>query len=170
MVIDAMDLLYTHRFDGFCLVSSDSDFTKLASRIREFGLVVYGCGVRTTPKPFVAACNKFIYVENLTPGSNLIRQVDVDGAHDSSAGDGMDTSNSAADWLRAAVEATSDEDGWAGLSDVGNLVLKRHPDFDSRNYGFTKLSELVGSLSGMFEISRRSPGRGKAPVPYARTK
>ncbi|KAK4161177.1 NYN domain-containing protein [Cladorrhinum sp. PSN259] len=104
MIIDAMDLLYSDRFDGFCLVSSDSDFTRLAVRIREAGLSVYGFGNRTTPEPFVVACSRFIYTENIT--------------------------------LKTAVDAASDDNGWASLADVGSLITKRHSDFDPRSYGF----------------------------------
>jgi len=169
MVIDAMDLLYSNRFDGFCLVSSDSDFTRLASRIRESGLVVYGCGKRKTPKPFVTACDKFIYVENLTPNNNLIRSID-DITDDADGENPQSNSDTATEWLRAAVEATSDDDGWAGLGEVANLVVKRHPDFDSRNYGYKKLSGLLASLGSIFETTRRIPGPGKEPLLYVRRK
>ena len=168
MVIDAMDLLYTNRFDGFCLVSSDSDFTRLASRIRESGLVVYGCGERQTPKPFVTACDKFIYIENLTlgelaphVGSPTVTSVAKTRTEDHSHVTRI---------LREAVEATSDHDGWAELSDVGNLVTKRHPDFDPRSYGHRKLSELIAAIP-MFEVDRRTLGGGKqSSVIYVRVK
>lgn len=169
MVIDAMDLLYSGQFDGFFLVSSDSDFTRLASRIRESALPVYGCGTRRAPLPFATACDKFIYVENLTPHVNLTKQID-DSTHIADSANHQNDSIEAADWLRAAVEATSDEDGWAGLCDVGQLVVKRHPAFDSRNYGHTKLSGLIASLHNIFETTRRSPATGKEPVPYVRKK
>jgi hypothetical protein len=127
MVIDAMDLLYSGRFDGFCVVSSDSDFTRLAARIRESGLIVYGFGERKTPKPFVAACDKFVYIENLTYAESPA----------------------------AAADA----------------VLKPPPrsDFDSRNYGYAKLSDLMAATT-LFELDRRSPGDGKSAVVYARDK
>ena len=167
MVIDAMDLLYMNRFDGFCLVSSDSDFTGLASRIRESGLVVYGCGERRTPRPFVTACDKFIYIENLissglTPhgGSPTVTSV---------AKTKMEDHGHVTRLLREAVEATSDHDGWAELSDVGGLVTKRHPDFDPRSYQHRKLSELIATIP-IFEVDRRALGGGKQSAIYVRVK
>ncbi|KAK1836105.1 NYN domain-containing protein [Podospora conica] len=183
MVIDAMDLLYTNRFDGFCLVSSDSDFTRLASRIRESGLVVYGFGERKTPKPFVSACDKFIYFENLKP---IIPPADPLSAVPDTALPPVPTTPSRSEHrrvplmstsstiddglryqLRMAVEAASDDDGWANLAKVGGLMTKRNPAFDHRTYGFLKFSELVAA-SNLFDISRRTPGEGKAVVVYAR--
>ncbi|KAK9420243.1 putative HTH OST-type domain-containing protein [Seiridium unicorne] len=170
MVIDAMDLLYTNRFDGFCIVSSDSDFTRLASRIRESGLRVYGFGERKTPKPFVAACDKFVYVENLaadrelapaanrtshpvpyglTPTTNLRKDVHL--AH----------------LLRAAVTSASGEDEWARLADVGNLITKQVPEFDPRNYGYDKLNGLIAATA-LFEMDRRIVAEGKPAVMFAR--
>ena len=173
MVIDAMDLLYSGRFDGFCLVSSDSDFTRLASRLRESGLTVYGFGERKTPKPFVAACDKFIYVENLRF---------TDEVQDAGSGDAAKPArrkqataaqlkNDAAlvSLLRNAVEAASDDDGWAPLSSIGNIVTNQRPDFDSRSYGFAKLSDLIKATT-LFELERRSPGDGKQALMYAREK
>ncbi|KAJ6438668.1 putative rhomboid protein [Purpureocillium lavendulum] len=174
MIIDAMDLLYSGRFGGFCLVSSDSDFTRLASRIRESGLVVYGCGERKTPRPFVSACDKFIYVENLVPSAEL-------GAS-ARPGQAMqpqpqpqprrvvaEDPNLVAPLLREAIDATADVDGWANLAKVGALLNKLKSDFDARNYGFDKLGGLIGSLS-MFETETRIPGAGKLPVMYGRVK
>jgi uncharacterized LabA/DUF88 family protein len=175
MVIDAMDLLYSGRFDGFCLVSSDSDFTRLAARLRESGMTVYGFGERKTPKPFVAACDKFIYVENL-------RFID----EDQETGGGGDAGgkqerhkpataaqlkNDAAlvSLLRNAVAAASDDDGWAPLAAIGNILTNQRPDFDSRNYGYGKLSDLINATT-LFEIERRSPGDGKQALMYAREK
>ncbi|KAF1738365.1 hypothetical protein CRV24_000290 [Beauveria bassiana] len=167
MIIDAMDLLHSRQLDGFCLVSSDSDFTRLASRIRESGLTVYGCGVRTTPKPFVSACDKFIYVENLTPNSHMIKQVE-DESNGGSTEHAEENLRNVADLLRAAAEATSDHDGWAGICEIGDIMVKRHPDFDPRNYGHKKLTDLMAALDDTFEICRRSPGKGKPDLPYAR--
>jgi hypothetical protein len=133
LIIDAMDLLHSGRVDGFCLVSSDSDFTRLATRIRESGLVVYGFGEQKTPKPFVAACDKFVYTEILRDDSGGTpaqpqRQVAVQPIK------GL---------LRSAVAAAMRDDGWSPLSTVGSLISKTSPDFDARNYGFPKLGELV---------------------------
>ena len=171
MVIDAMDLLYSGRLDGFCLVSSDSDFTRLAARLRESGMTVYGFGERKTPKPFVA--DKFIYVENLRF---------TDEVHDADSGDAAKPArrkpataaqlkNDAAlvSLLRNAVEAASDDDGWAPLSAVGNILTNQRPDFDSRSYGYGKLSDLITATT-LFEIERRSPGDGKQALMYVRQK
>ncbi|KAF4971479.1 hypothetical protein FSARC_1707 [Fusarium sarcochroum] len=133
MVIDAMDLLYSNRFDGFCLVSSDSDFTRLASRIRESGLVVYGCGERKTPQPFVTACDKFIYIENLVPQIETPKPPSIfssDMFPTTTAEADRRVDSRVVDWLREAVDALSDDDGWAGLAGVGYLLIRRHPDFD----------------------------------------
>jgi uncharacterized LabA/DUF88 family protein len=169
MVIDAMDLLYSGRFDGFCIVSSDSDFTRLAARIRESGLTVYGFGERKTPKPFVAACDKFIYIENLsyaesatTPVGTPVKQVPRTSAQ-------LKGDTALANQLRIAVEAASDDDGWAPLASVGHIITQQRPDFDSRNYGYTKLSDLIAATT-LFEMDRRSPGDGKPGILYARDK
>lgn len=165
MVIDAMDLLYSGRFDGFCLVSSDSDFTRLASRLRESGLTVYGFGERKTPKPFVAACDKFIYIENLNPTEP------DEVAQKPRAATPAQLKRDAAlvNQLRNAVEAASDDDGWAALASVGHIVTNQSPDFDSRTYGYAKLSDLVAATA-LFEVDRRSPGDGKQSIIYARDK
>ncbi|GLZ06557.1 hypothetical protein Acsp03_40230 [Actinomadura sp. NBRC 104412] len=162
MVIDAMDLLYSERFDGFCIVSSDSDFTRLAARIRESGLTVYGFGEHKTPKPFVAACDKFIYIENLTA---------PDGGAPAPARQAakLKADTALVRQLRNAVEAASDDDGWAPLASVGHIITKQQPDFDSRTYGYTKLSDLMAATS-LFALDRRSPGEGKPSVIYVRDK
>jgi len=129
LIIDAMDLLHSGSVDGFCLVSSDSDFTRLATRIREAGLAVYGFGERKTPKPFVAACDKFIFTEILRVNPEKL-QVEP-------------TQEPLEAILIPAISAAAREDGWAALSAVGNLATKSHPSFDSRNYGCQKLSELI---------------------------
>ncbi len=159
LIIDAMDLLYSARFDGFCIVSSDSDFTKLATRIRESGLTVYGFGERHTPEPFVAACDKFIYNEVLSTKSD-------DDEEDSSGQAGIRRKSSSelrqdrrlVQLLRSAASAAADEGGWAELGSVGSNIAKQSPEFDSRNYGYARLSGLVGA-SGLFEVEER-PGRG----------
>ncbi|BCJ41022.1 hypothetical protein GCM10010168_46790 [Actinoplanes ianthinogenes] len=163
MVIDAMDLLYSGRLDGFCIVSSDSDFTRLAARIRESGLIVYGFGERKTPKPFVAACDKFIYSENLTAEPD-----DSPVAPRPAAGTAPLRSDSAlVNKLRNAVEAASDDDGWAALAAVGHILTKQSPDFDARNWGYTKLSDLLTAV-GLFESERRPTEKGKTAVIYVR--
>jgi uncharacterized LabA/DUF88 family protein len=171
MVIDAMDLLYSGRFDGFCIVSSDSDFTRLAARLRESGLTVYGFGERKTPKPFVAACDKFIYIENLrfaedgaAPGAEAkpARSAPATATQ-------LKADTALVSLLRNAIEGASDDDGWAPLSSIGNIITNQHPDFDSRSYGYGKLSDLIKETT-LFMIERRSPGDGKQAVVYAREK
>ncbi|CDM29869.1 hypothetical protein CBS147339_8491 [Penicillium roqueforti] len=168
MIIDAMDLLYSGRYDGFCLVSSDSDFTRLAARIRESGLIVYGLGEQRTPKPFVAACDKFIYTENLVHLDELLPHADsVIAPENSSATKQAPEDKHFADQLRTTVEASCDDDGWAKLSDVGQLLTNKYPDFDSRTYGYHKLSDLVAA-SSIFETSRRCSRSGLPTVVYVR--
>lgn len=131
LIIDAMDLLHGGRVDGFCLVSSDSDFTRLATRIREQGLLVIGFGERKTPKAFVAACDRFLYTDILKRGS-------------STGGRGDDVNaTTLRPFLCDAITAVTQDDGWAPLGMVGSLLQKNDPSFDARNYGFRKLSELV---------------------------
>jgi uncharacterized LabA/DUF88 family protein len=172
MVIDAMDLLYSGRLDGFCIVSSDSDFTRLAARLRESGMTVYGFGERKTPKPFVAACDKFVYLENLrfadedtpsdAPGAKPAKPKPATAVQ-------LKADTALVSLLRNAVEAASDDDGWAPLSSVGNIITKQRPDFDSRSYGYGKLSDLI-TATLLFEVERRSPGEGKQALMYARVK
>jgi uncharacterized LabA/DUF88 family protein len=160
MIIDAMDLLYTGRFDGFCIVSSDSDFTRLASRIREQGLIVYGFGERKTPKPFVTACDKFIY-------SDVLRaEADTEGVDEAAAPTRKRSTGELRQdsrlvrLLQSAAQAVSDEDGWLTLGGMGNHIAKQAPEFDSRNYGYGKLSELVAA-TGLFEVETRNGGNNK---------
>jgi uncharacterized LabA/DUF88 family protein len=170
MVIDAMDLLYSGRFDGFCIVSSDSDFTRLAARIRESGLTVYGFGERKTPKPFVAACDKFIYIENLTYAPAAAAPADDAGKPvPRPTAAQLKADGALVNQLRNAVEAASDDDGWAALASVGHIITNQSPDFDSRTYGYAKLSDLMAATT-LFELDRRSPGDGKPEIIYARTK
>lgn len=135
LIIDAMDLLHEEKYDGFCLVSSDSDFTRLATRIRESGLAVYGFGENKTPEPFVSACDKFIYTEILNP------QIDTVVKAQSSA-----EAQTLKSIILSAIDAVSQDDGWASLGRVGGHITKNTPSFDSRNYGYEKLGQLVKSL------------------------
>ncbi len=170
MVIDAMDLLYSERFDGFCIVSSDSDFTRLAARLRESGLTVYGFGERKTPKPFVSACDKFIYVENLTyPDSPIAAADEVSRSKPVTPAAQLKRDSALINQLRNSIEAASDDDGWAAMGSVGNIITNQQPDFDSRNYGYAKLSDLIAATT-LFELDRRSPGDGKPGILYARDK
>jgi uncharacterized LabA/DUF88 family protein len=149
MIIDAMDLLYTGRFSGFCIVSSDSDFARLAARIREQGVTVYGFGERKTPRPFVTACDKFVYFDVLRADTEAAAAPAPEPAKSKPAI--IDPQFLAT--LRAAVSAVSDEEGWANLARVGAHIVKQSPEFDARNYGFARLSGLV-EASGIVDIKR----------------
>lgn len=145
LIIDAMDLLHEGKLDGFCLVSSDSDFTRLATRIRESGLTVYGLGERKTPEPFVSACDKFIYTEILKDRSDVDEAQPVD----------TEQTSDLRDILIPAVNTVSKDDGWAPLSGVGDYLNKKYPSFDSRNYGYQKLGQLMKSLDYISVDERR---------------
>ncbi|MET4100347.1 uncharacterized LabA/DUF88 family protein [Agrococcus sp. UYP10] len=141
LIIDAMDLLYTRRFQGFCIVSSDSDFTRLASRIREEGVTVYGFGERKTPEAFRNACDQFTYLEVLdAPAAESTATAPVPTRTPTAK---LRADSKLVSGLRSSVTAASGEDGWAHLSTVGQLMRKQHPDFDPRNWGYAKLSDLV---------------------------
>ncbi len=151
MIIDAMDILYSKSVDGFCIVSSDSDFTRLASRLRESGMLVIGMGEKKTPRPFIAACNKFKYLDVLAQEFKLEDGVITGDDDDKQEADPTERLNEMAKILSAIITERSDEDGWAFLSDVGNILQKRYPDFDVRNYNCRKLNELVKQMN-MFEL------------------
>jgi uncharacterized LabA/DUF88 family protein len=163
MIIDAMDLLYTKRFDGFCLVSSDSDFTRLASRIREEGLTVYGFGEQKTPKAFVSACDKFIFTEVLR-----FRE-DTGGSVKRKTAGELKQDAKLVNLLRNALEAASDDSGWAHLGAVGSNIAKQSPEFDPRNYGFSKLGELASAIS-IFDVDERVQKDGHSKTIYIRDK
>ncbi len=151
MIIDAMDILYTERVDGFVLVSSDSDFTRLALRLREAGMKVYGMGEYKTPAPFIAACDKFIYVEVIRgrePEKSEQRERHV------FSGGRRPIPKEVVDLIAATVQDVSDEDGWAFMGELGNILPRKQPDFDPRNYGFEKLTTMVKSID-RFEIDAR---------------
>ncbi len=160
MIIDAMDLLYTGRFDGFCIVSSDSDFTRLASRIREQGLTVYGFGERKTPKPFVTACDKFIYSDVLRAEADADTETEATPAARRRSSQELRQDSRLVRLLQSASQAVSDEDGWSTLGGIGNYIAKQAPEFDSRNYGYGKLSELV-TATNLFDVEARNGGNNK---------
>ncbi len=176
MIIDAMDILHSRQVDGFCIVSSDSDFTRLAIRLREAGMLVIGIGERKTPGAFIVACDKFIYLE-------IIGRLDDTDDADKNARS-VDTKPKESPpshiekidkklirLLKASVEDLADDNGWAFLGDVGNLIGKKKPDFDSRNYGFPKLTPLFKSLGKDFEIDERdADGGGQIKHIYVRVK
>ena len=189
LIIDAMDLMYTRRFDGFCLVSSDSDFTRLASRLREEGLLVYGFGERKTPSPFVSACDRFVYTEVLrksgagggkaaqgagpapsgpaqagapTPAREEAREEVREDTREDSRDEAAETPRAPVDTIADAIDAVSDETGWAALGAVGRTITKLKPDFDARLYGHRKFSDLVRSMTERFELEERTTGTGKS--------
>jgi hypothetical protein len=157
LIIDAMDLLYTGNLDGFCLVSSDSDFTKLASRLRESGKTVYGFGEPRTPHSLVAACDKFVYLDVLRRSDKPKQQPSEEDLAPTAPAR-RSTSELRGDaklvkLLREGIDAASDDDGWANLGGVGSYVAKQAPDFDSRNWGYAKLVDLVTAIE-LFEVKR----------------
>ncbi len=170
LIIDAMDILYSHNVDGFCIVSSDSDFTKLAARLREAGMYVLGMGEKKTPTPFIAACEKFKYLEVLS--ATTLDRPEVNKAKSSivqEAKAGMISKDELIDVVKAIISEISDDDGWAFLGELGSMLNKRYPDFDTRNYGFSKLTPLVSSLK-QFDIRSRKTNNPSVSLKYIRIK
>lgn len=163
LIIDAMDLLYTRQFDGFCIVSSDSDFTRLATRIREAGLIVYGIGEEKTPKAFVSACDKFIFSEVLRAKEGEQQSLKQKTTSE------LKQDTKLVNLLRTAVEASSDESGWAHLAPVGSNVAKQLPEFDPRNYGYKKLGELVKATQ-LFDLEERTTKDGQSKTMFVKDK
>lgn len=164
MIIDAMDILYSEKVNGFCLVSSDSDFTRLATRLREAGMQVIGIGEKKTPNPFIVACDKFIYIEilknqgdNKTEEKNL-SELSVDKITEKEIM-----------LIQSTINDLSDDEGWAFLGDVGSMIQKKRPNFDSRNYGFEKLTPLIKSTN-QFDIEQRENPRSKNKLIYVKNK
>ena len=164
MIIDAMDILYNEKVNGFCLVSSDSDFTRLATRLREAGMQVIGIGEKKTPNPFIVACDKFIYIEILK------KQTDDKADNKESTQPTIDKiTEKEISLIRTTINDLSDDDGWAFLGDVGSLIQKKQPNFDSRNYGFEKLTPLIKS-TGRFDIEQRETARSRHKLIFVRNK
>lgn len=163
MIIDAMDILYSSRVDAFCLVSSDSDFTKLATRLREAGMQVYGIGEKKTPEPFIVACDKFIYLEILknSEEDKNDKKVKKDNLYN--------ITPNIIRLLKNSVTDAADEDGWAFLGDVGSLIIKKQPNFDSRNFGYEKLTPLFKSLP-QFELEQREQPNARFKLIYVKNK
>lgn len=176
LIIDAMDLLYTRRFDGFCLVTSDSDFTGLATRIREEGLMVLGFGEQKTPDAFRSACHKFVLTELLRPNVAQAEPVATSKAEPvpANAAKSNQEMPKPPEFPRAfildALEQSSDENGWAHLGTFGSYLTKLQPDFDSRVYGFKKLSDLVKAKTGLFATEERLPPGQNQKQLYLRAK
>ena len=181
MIIDAMDILYTGRVDGFCIVSSDSDFTRLAIRLREADMKVFGIGEKKTPTPFIAACDKFIYLEIIKPVETVAKQVIVPKVKSKTKSKSKEAppappvnaieiaNKGLAKVISDSINDLADEKGWAFLGDLGNLILKKQPDFDPRNYGFKKLVPLIKSFD-QFEIDERESGKKNTILVFVRTK
>ena len=164
MIIDAMDILYSGKVNGFCLVSSDSDFTRLATRLREAGMQVIGIGEKKTPNPFIVACDRFIYIEilkkeheekteNKEPETINVDQI----------------TKKEINFIASTIRDVSDDDGWAFLGDVGSLLQKKRPSFDSRNYGFDKLTPLIKSID-RFEIEQRENAKRRSKLIFVKIK
>ncbi len=168
MIIDAMDILYSGKVSGFCLVSSDSDFTRLATRLREAGMQVFGIGEKKTPNPFIVACDRFIYIEILKDQS---QEDTTDSNEVKSKGKSSVDKITAKDLrlIATSIDALADDDGWAFLGDVGSLLQKKQPNFDARNYGYQKLTPLISSIPN-FEIERREDSRGRNKLIYVKIK
>jgi uncharacterized LabA/DUF88 family protein len=177
MIIDAMDILYTGRVDGFCIVSSDSDFTRLATRLREAGMKVFGLGEKKTPTAFISACDKFIYIEILKEEKPVTKT-----SSSSAKTKSPDAKKEVTDTetirkvdkelvklISVSINDLADEDGWTFLGELGNLLLKKQPDFDPRNYGFKKLVPLIKSIH-QFEVNERNTGKNNAVLAYVRVK
>ena len=182
MIIDAMDILYTNRVDGFCLVSSDCDFTRLATRLREAGKLVIGIGEQKTPTPFISACDRFIYLEILSDDKKKKqRSMKARGSQPAleEPGIGMPAAavrqkgnrlpQEVSEMIIVSVNDLADENGWAFFGDVGNLLLKKQPSFDSRNYGYQKLSQLIQAMD-RFEIEPRDTANAHVKHIFIREK
>ncbi len=161
LIIDAMDLLYGGKVDGFCIVSSDSDFTRLAIRLRESGMKVIGFGEKKTPNAFIVACDRFVFLEILNNEAQTTDDEEIKPSHENAKSSAVHRLPAEVIALITdSVNAVADDDGWAFLGDVGNLILRNQPSFDSRNYGYPKLTPLI-SATEMFDIDKRdTPSRG----------
>ncbi len=165
MIIDAMDILYTGGVDGFCLISSDSDFTRLALRLREAGMKVIGMGEKKTPAPFIVACDKFIYIEILkteTQPQSKPEQVTVEAVAETQL---QKPDKALINLVSGTITDLADESGWAFLGEVGNLILKKQPDFDPRNYGYKKLALLIKN-TGAFDMDERLTDKGNGNIKH----
>jgi uncharacterized LabA/DUF88 family protein len=173
LIIDAMDLLYSDKVDGFCIVSSDSDFTRLAIRLRESGMKVIGIGEKKTPNAFIVSCDRFVYIEVLE-GAVKKKTTKPSATSDTKKSAEKETThkidNSTIELIEATLEAIGDEEGWAFLGDVGNLIVKNKPEFDPRNYGFAKLTPMLKSLKDIIEIDERESDKKGIKHVYVRLK
>ena len=168
MIIDAMDILYSEKVEGFCLVSSDSDFTRLATRLREAGMKVIGMGEKKTPEPFIVACDKFIYIEILKAQESENEKT-TDTQQKTEQQNVEKITPKVIKLISTTINDLADDDGWAFLGDVGNLLQKKQPNFDSRIYGFEKLTPLIKSIKN-FEVEQRESPKGRFKLIYVRNK
>ncbi len=168
MIIDAMDILYSEKVNGFCLVSSDSDFTKLATRLREAGMNIIGIGEKKTPEPFIVACDRFIYIEILKNRSDE-SETEQSKSKTSQKNNLDKITPKVIKLISTTINDLADDDGWAFLGDVGNLLQKKQPNFDSRNYGYPKLTPLIKSIKS-FEIDQRESPKGKFKLIYVKNR
>jgi uncharacterized LabA/DUF88 family protein len=164
MIIDAMDILYSGKVDGFCIVSSDSDFTRLATRLREAGMKVIGIGEKKTPQPFITACDKFIYIEILSSDEGT-----AESKKKKQGGAVSQPDKRVTNLIKTTINDVTDESGWAFLGEVGTLILKKQPNFDPRNYGYKKLLQLMKAIESI-EIDERQTENGRARHVYVRVK
>lgn len=170
MIIDAMDILYTGRVDGFCIISSDSDFTRLALRLREAGVKVIGMGQKKTPSPFIAACDKFIYIEILSEAAKpAAKEEDKKEEVAAPTNTIKRLDENTIQLISSSISDIADDSGWAFLGDVGSMMLKKEPDFDARNYGFKKLGLLIKSTD-RFEIDERTTDKSNIKLVYIKVK
>jgi uncharacterized LabA/DUF88 family protein len=179
MIIDAMDILYSGRVDGFCIISSDSDFTRLATRLREAGMKVFGFGEKKTPTAFISACDKFIYIEILDKEKVAEEEVAPrtksrpKAVHRHPGENGKQpispVTRNFVKLVSDSINDLADESGWTFLGDLGNLLLKKQPNFDPRNYGFNKLVLLLKSMK-QFDVEKRDTGKGNVKNFYVRTR
>jgi len=167
LIIDAMDILYSDNVEGFCLVSSDSDFTRLASRLRESGSLVIGFGERKTPSAFISSCNKFVYIEVLMDPENAEAPVSTD--EEAKSLNGFSNKNAIIQSINNILKDLGDDQGWVFLGSVGGILSKRHPDFDARNYGSRNLTDFVQKLK-KFEIETRQTKNPRIKHTYIRIK
>ena len=168
MIIDAMDILYSGKVNGFCIVSSDSDFTRLATRLREAGMQVFGIGEKKTPNPFIVACDKFIYIEILK--DEVSEETTESSKSRRSAKSNLDKVTAKdIKLISSTIDDVADDDGWAFLGDVGSLLQKKQPNFDSRYYGFQKLTPLIQSIDSI-EVERREDAKGRKKLIYVKMK
>ena len=168
MIIDAMDILYSEKVDGFCLVSSDSDFTRLATRLREAGMNIIGIGEKKTPEPFIVACDKFIYIEILKNKSDE-NETELSKSKTAQRSNIDKITPKVIKLISSTIDDLADDDGWAFLGDVGNLLQKKQPNFDSRNYGYPKLTPLVKSIKS-FDIDQRESPKGRFKLIYVKNR